>query len=328
MGPPLSLQETPLHWNVSATVGFAALPKPGSLATKNTRGPNLGEVTNVTQPNGIFQDLHIYIYICFIYFSFTGIRIFTSNFPIFSWVFSPQGPNASGSFTSQWPILSSWTWCVTDSHHTSVQWFQYFTQRPGKPGLISLSFWMARDLRNLLRNVHKRKRIRRCIMYTYQWYIGYGWLWKYYILVIWDIFLIFIVMTINVIYKGTYPTMMWYSWSLPRGFGDATPFSAASNRLGALGRCLNTIQCESSCCSWYVPRRYERVGVGDGQSVQSCALKVWKNWDAFSISDLSLYWLHPLPYIAVIKLNGALRLLHLLHSIYVHFLNSWKPSHR
>ena len=47
-------------------------------------------------------------------------------------------------------------------------------------------------------------------------------------------------MTINVIYKSTYPTMMWYSWSLPRGFGDATPFSAASNRLGALGRCLNT----------------------------------------------------------------------------------------
>lgn len=87
--------------------------------------------------------------------------------------------------------------------------------------------------------------------------------------------------------------MMWYSLS-PRGFGDATPFSAASNRLGALGPCLNTIQCESSCCSWYVPRRYEWVGVGDGQSVQSCALKVWKNWDALSISDLSLYWWHPL----------------------------------
>ena len=152
---------------------------------------------------------------------------------------------------------------------------------------------------------------------------GYG---STIILMIWDILYIHSY-TIYVICKNTSPTMMWYSWSLPRGFGDATPFSAASNRLGALGRCLNTIQCESSCCSWYVPRRYERVGVGDGQSVQSCALKVWKNWDAFSISDLSLYWLHPLPYIAVIKLN-ALRLLHLLHSIYVHFLNSWKPSHR
>lgn len=134
----------------------------------------------------------------------------------------------------------------------------------------------------------KRKRIRRCII-SQLYRFNYGWLWKYYNINDMRYFLNIHSYTIYVICKNTSPTMMWYSWSLPRGFGDATPFSAASNRLGALGRCLNTIQCESSCCSWYVPRRYERVGVGDGQSVQSCALKVWKNWDAFSISDLSLY---------------------------------------
>ena len=137
MGPPLSLQETPLHWNVSATVGFAALAKPGSLATKNTRGPNLGDVTNVINQWYFPRFAPMF-------------RMFSSlewDFHLeFPWI-SPSfrglsGPNASWSFTSQWPLLSSWTWCVTDSHHTSVQWFQYFTQRPGKAADFSwVSEW-------------------------------------------------------------------------------------------------------------------------------------------------------------------------------------------
>lgn len=123
-----------------------------------------------------------FAYIYFSYVFITGMGFsprISMNFPIFSWVFS-QGPNASGSFTSQWPILSSWTWCVTDSHHTSVQWFQYFTQRPGKPA-DSLSFWMARftEIRNPKECVQKRKRIRRCII-SQLYRFNYGWLWKYY----------------------------------------------------------------------------------------------------------------------------------------------------
>ena len=53
-----------------------------------------------------------------------------------------------------------------------------------------------------------------------------------------------------------------------------------------------------SCYSWYPPRRYERVGVGDGQSVQSCALKVFEKLGEINIQhfrSVIALSLHPLP---------------------------------
>ena len=53
-----------------------------------------------------------------------------------------------------------------------------------------------------------------------------------------------------------------------------------------------------SCYSWYPPRRYERVGVGDGQSVQSCALKVFEKLGKINIQhfrSVIALSLHPLP---------------------------------
>ena len=116
---------------------------------------------------------------------------------------------------------------------------------------------------------------------------------------------------------NTYPTIKCGtpSFSIPRGFGDATPFSAASNRLGALGRCLNTSTDGEELLQLVPTKEIWTSGRGRwAVSAVLCLKSFWKTgrdkYSAFQICHCIV-----IASIDVTKLN-ALRLLHFLHSIY------------